>query len=339
MVGKGPGGGDTKSGLSQLEPTWSFGVALTPLFHPLLSLYNNCAMCGSADGGRGGGRGGRGEGRGRGRGRGAGRGGRGRGSSEVRGDFENAPARGGGRGGGRGHERERRPRRYEDGDRRGRHDGMDRRDASGRGSDKMKKEGSGKGNWGTSTDAADDVAAEEDAKKDAKKDAENGEGEDESEDPAEPAVNEVSYEEYLKEQEAKKAALNAKKAISSVEESFDGCVVSGKAQGDANDFFVGVGIKAKASRAKTQRSAQNKATVEVGFRPPPIERPGRDYGDRDSFGGRGRGRGRGEGGRGRGEGGRGRGEGGRGRGRGRGSRNDSAPVDLSAEAFPSLGGK
>lgn len=187
----------------------------------------------------------------------------------------------------------------------------------------MKKEGAGKGNWGTSADAAGAEDADEAAgKADAKDEA--ADGEEENGEPAEPEVNTVSYEDFLKEQEAKKAALNTKKAVTTVEETFDGMKAAGKAQTEGEDFFVGAGAKTKAGKSsKSQRAQQKNTNIEVGFRAPAIERP-----ERESRYGEGRG------------GGRGRGAGGRGAGRGtRAPRErNAAPVDLSADAFPSLGG-
>ena len=82
----------------------------------------------------------------------------------------------------------------DDGEGRPRHD-PDRRDASGHGSARMKKEGAGKGGWGTSADAAGAEDADEAAgKADAKDEA--ADGEEENGEPAEPEVSTVSYEDF-----------------------------------------------------------------------------------------------------------------------------------------------
>jgi plasminogen activator inhibitor 1 RNA-binding protein len=204
----------------------------------------------------------------------------------------------------------------------------------------MKRGGAGKGNWGSSTEAASSGEPKEE-----KPEGETAETEEKKEEEPEPVIeeedNEMTLEEFQKADAERKAALKAAYAPKKLDLKEDDelkkmAVVVEKLDESEAVFWIGAGDEKVKGKSKMGEKKE-KELVEAGFYIA-HEAPPRNF-DREA-GGRGGGRGDrgGRGGRGRGEG-RGAGRGERfGGGRGRGGRSFNAPNLTDSSAFPTLGG-
>ncbi|KAK4748468.1 hypothetical protein SAY87_015054 [Trapa incisa] len=246
-------------------------------------------------------------------------------SFERRGGGPRGPFRGGGRRGGFSNGE------VPEGERRR---AFDRRSGTGRGTE-LKREGSGRGNWGTSTDevaleaekAADDaektVAVEKQTSEEEVADAikENVEKAEEEPEP-EPEDKEMTLEEYEKVLEEKRKALLAMKAeerkVEVDKELKSMQVLSNKSN---DDIFIKLGSE-KDKRKEFEKDEKAKKSLSINEFLKPAE--GERY---YSPGGRGRGRGRGP---------RGGSSGGYGGGY---ASNAAAPKIEDPGQFPSLGSK
>jgi plasminogen activator inhibitor 1 RNA-binding protein len=234
----------------------------------------------------------------------------------------------------------------------------DRRSGTGRGRE-VKKDGGGRGNWGSDKAAAkanegkvvDEVkpVTPEEVAVASEPTPVVAPAPDEPEPEPTPEDNTMTLAEYKAAQAAKKAAEDAAVKEREVENEFAGKTAAMKVE---EDFLVMKGAKQKKMKKKNVEKA---GAVELGFRvAKPSAGEDRDGGRGEGRGGRG-GRGEGRGGRGEGRGGRGEGRGGRGegrggrsdgrgarggrggRGRGEGRGRGDAPVDvMDTSAFPSL---
>lgn len=164
-----------------------------------------------------------------------------------------------------------------------------------------KKGGAGNHNWGTPGDEGDASVDRDDP---TANDGNAGAEEDEED-------NSITYEEYLAQQAAKKAANEAfqKKAVRKVSSSLSGSISK---DADAEEAVMERTDTGKKQKKRNQSQASKKGIMFTDF--------GTDAGNSGSSGRNGRGRGGsrgGRGGRGRGRGRGGSRDGGRGRGRGR----------------------
>lgn len=243
------------------------------------------------------------------------------------------------------------------GDTRGPQRQFDRRSQNGR-DRSNKKDGAGKGNWGSNAEASLETAeatpevvaetpkeeATEEVAAVVEKTAEADEGDESEED------TNITYDEYLARTAAAKPAADIELKVREAnndEDKWEACVEASKATASA-EVYASEHVNTKSRRRKNKNKKAIISFDEFSAGSKDAARAGKPRRD-ENRGGRGRGRGRGRGGRGRGRGGRdgGRGRGGRGRGRGgpRGPRSNGGyrqggnnNINVEDEkAFPKLG--
>lgn len=212
----------------------------------------------------------------------------------------------------------------------------ERRSGTGRGSD-IKREGAGRGNWGTPTDdiaqeteepvaeneanvtAEKQTVAEENV--DAEKENPTNEPEEKEQDPEEKQMTLEEYQKVLEEKRKALLALKAEERKVDVDKEFESMqLVSNKKNND--EVFIKLGSDKDRKKEAAEKEERAKKSLSINEFLKPAE--GESYY-------RGGGRGRGRGGRGRGGGG--------GYGGGYTPNNVAAPSIEDARQFPSLGGK